>query len=450
METITIYHTNDVHSHFENWPRIQRFLSERKKSHKEKGDEVFLFDIGDFVDLWHPYSEATKGKGNIQLLNECGYTAVTIGNNEGITLSNRDLDDLYADADFDVIVANLYKEDQTYPAWAVPFKLYETKKGSRIGVIGLTAYFSTLFHLLGWRLTEPLPELKKQIAALKEEADVLILLSHLGIDCDEQIAAECPEIDVILGGHTHHTLEKGRLVNKTLLAAAGKYGYFAGKVTLEISQQKKVANKEAVLMDVNKLPAALNEKEIKTALFQKGKEMLGQKITFLAEPLESHYLQETKLSKMLVEALREWCGADCAFLNAGLLLGPLSGEVTAFDLLQICPHPINPCKLELSGKQLHNVLLQTRNKKWLNKKITGFGFRGTVMGTFIYSQILFKNDDGIEIDGRELDPFRIYSLAVPDMFTFARFFKELNQCPEKKYYLPEFLRDLLKWKLQKD
>ena len=45
------------------------------------------FDIGDYVDRSHPFTEGTIGKGNTQLLNEAGYDAVTIGNNEGITMS---------------------------------------------------------------------------------------------------------------------------------------------------------------------------------------------------------------------------------------------------------------------------------------------------------------------------------------------------------------------------
>ncbi len=67
IERIHIYHTNDVHSHFEYWPRIQSFLLEKQQLHKAAGEEVFLFDIGDFSDRWHPFTEGTKGKGNTEL-----------------------------------------------------------------------------------------------------------------------------------------------------------------------------------------------------------------------------------------------------------------------------------------------------------------------------------------------------------------------------------------------
>ena len=114
-EVIHIYHTNDLHSHFENWPTISTFIKERKAIHEAEEEEVFIFDIGDFVDRWHPYTESTVGKGNVELLNEVGYTAVTIGNNEGITLSHHDLDKLYSKANFDVIVANLYYPGRKRP-----------------------------------------------------------------------------------------------------------------------------------------------------------------------------------------------------------------------------------------------------------------------------------------------------------------------------------------------
>src|SRR5690606_35495094 len=121
-ETIHIYHTNDMHSHFSNWPRIKNLSSERKRWHEEEGDICLILDIGDHVDRSHPYTEGTAGKGNVELLNDAEYDAVTIGNNVGITLSKEELDDLYVQADFDVVVANLYKPNGERPEWAKPYR----------------------------------------------------------------------------------------------------------------------------------------------------------------------------------------------------------------------------------------------------------------------------------------------------------------------------------------
>lgn len=447
METIHIYHTNDVHSHLENWPRIKQFLAKKHESNHQKEEDAFLFDIGDFIDRWHPFTEATRGKGNIDLLNESQYTAVTIGNNEGVNLPYDNLNELYENAQFDVLLANLYQQDGSYPTWVKPYKIYRTNKGTRVGVIGLTAPFAHLYGLLGWKVTEPIEELKIWIGKVKAESDVIILLSHLGLNVDESIAAEFPEIDVILGSHTHHFLEKGKLVRETLLGAAGKYGYFVGHVTLKLDEQKEITTKKAILYDSKDLPKAKNEQEQIDAYFTRGKADLNQKVTTLAKPLINDPFHETEFSFMLCRALREWCNTDCAMINAGLLLGPLSGDVTVYDLLKICPHPINPCVVELTGKELEEVYWQTKDEGLIHKHIKGLGFRGTLLGIFVFERISFHGDV-MFINGTEVDYERNYSLALPDMFTFGHFFKDILPQKEKKYFLPEFLRDLLKWKLQ--
>jgi 5'-nucleotidase len=448
MESIHIYHTNDLHSHLKRWPRIHRFLTDQRSSHTMQGEEYFLFDIGDFIDRWHPLSEGTAGKGNIELLNESLYDAVTIGNNEGVNFPFEALNQLYDDAKFDVLVANLYKKTNTHPDWLKPYKIFQTNKGTRLGVIGVTAHFQHLYHLLGWKLTEPIAELKKWIPLLKEKSDVIIVLSHLGLPHDEKIAVECPEVDVILGGHTHHTLPDGKPVGHTLLAGAGKHGKFVGHVTLSVDANKNLLSKEAQLFDVLDIGAPQNERNISKELFRKGKKQLKQEIVTLKQPLEHDPFQVTELSSILCSALREWCKADCAFINAGLLLGSLSGKVTKFDLLTICPHPINPCKIRLTGRELEELLLETQEESWSMRKVAGLGFRGTVVGVSVYDGITFK-DSFIYINETLLDPNQSYTIAIPDMFTFGHFFTNVLSDKEKDYFLPEFLRDILSWKLGK-
>lgn len=446
MENIHIYHTNDLHSHLEHWPRIREFLKTQRRNHQQQGEEVFLFDIGDFIDRWHPLTEGTKGQRNIGLLNECHFSAVTIGNNEGINLSHQDLDRLYTEAEFDVLVANLYKKGKIHPLWSKPFEVYHTKEGTRIGVVGLTAPFTHIYELLGWELSDPYEELREWIPVLKDQSDIIILLSHLGIRDDERIADEFPEIDVILGGHTHHVLPEGRSIGGTLLGAAGKYGNYVGQVTLKV-ENKSIKSKKAFLYDVHELPEPVQEQEQIEGFLQEGKQLLSQKVITLPETLHSHSFQETPLSRLLCQALREWCDADCALLNAGLLLGPLEGVVTDYDLLNICPHPINPCKVTLTGKELKEILLLSRDEEWPSREIKGLGFRGTVMGVIIYDQVVFQKEE-IFIKGEKLDLKKEYTIALPDMFTFGFFFPNLLRHPHKQYFLPEFLRDLLKWKLQ--
>ncbi|WP_018661810.1 bifunctional metallophosphatase/5'-nucleotidase [Heyndrickxia acidiproducens] len=448
-ETIHIYHTNDIHSHFENWPKIRAFLERKKEQHQARNEEMLLFDIGDHVDRWHPYSEGTLGKANVQLLNELGYLAATIGNNEGITLPHAALNTLYGAAQFDVIAANLYDKQFKRPQWAVPYKIYTAKSGIKIGVTGVTAPFYQLYQLLGWQLSNPLKELGTQVEILKKKADILIVLSHLGIHQDRQLAQLYPEVDLVLGGHTHHVLAKGEMDGQTLLAAAGKYGYYLGHVKLELDPStKKIVSRSAQALPTGNLREPVDEEQEIQHYYFEGKKMLGKKLVYLPETLESDWFRETQLPLILCEAVLEWCKADCAFLNAGLVLDHLEkGTVTKFDLHRILPHPINPCLVELTGAQLEEVLVETLDPKWEKLELKGLGFRGKIMGRFVYRQIRFDHAlRKIYIQGRPLEPKRIYKLGTVDMYTFGDFFPHIREA-KAHYFMPEFLRDVLEWKL---
>ncbi|WP_147533973.1 bifunctional metallophosphatase/5'-nucleotidase [Bacillus marasmi] len=451
MEVIHIYHTNDLHSHFDHWPRIHSLLQERKKWHTEAGDNVLLLDIGDHVDRFHPYSDGTLGKGNVDLLNKAEYTAITIGNNEGITFPFEALDDMYTEAQFPVLAANLYYEDGRRPQWAKPHTIVTTNKGTRVGLIGITVFYEHLYQLLGWKLTDPIIELRKQVDELKNQTDILVLLSHMGINDDEAIARDFPEIDVILGAHTHHVFHEGKEINNSLVCAAGKYGQFVGHVILEL-ENHTIQKQKALLYDTNDLPAVDAEEKLVAEYFDEGKLLLQENVVELQTEIKADNFKESPLPSLLCDALREWCEADCAFLNAGLLLDGLKqGPITRFDLLDICPHPINPATVLLQGKELKEVLLHTRDEQWPHLQVRGLGFRGVIMGTFIYSRITFKRDQQsveIFINGEEINSTKQYKVAIPDMFTFGRFFPEIFRSKTKEYFLPEFLRDLLEWKLK--
>jgi 2',3'-cyclic-nucleotide 2'-phosphodiesterase (5'-nucleotidase family) len=269
------------------------------------------------------------------------------------------------------------------------------------------------------------------------------------------MAEDFPEIDIILGAHTHHVLHHGKLVNNTLLCGAGKYGFFIGQVEIDYDERRGITKKRAYLYDTNELPELVGEQEWIEEMYLSGRDALQQLVVQLPEPLPNDWFKAERLSEILCEALREWSGADCAFLNAGLLLEGLpKGAVTKGDIHRICPHPINPCVIQLNGTELKEILLQSRNEEWSHLQVKGFGFRGKIMGIMLYDQINFVElSNGIVkqiiLNGEELQPEKMYKLVIPDMFTFGYFFPQIQRSKNKEYLMPEFLRDILLWKLKK-
>lgn len=434
-ETLHIYHTNDVHSHFSNWPRIRSLLIERKRWHEEAGDMCLILDIGDHVDRSHPFTEGTSGKGNIELLNGAGYDAVTIGNNEGITLAKEELDTLYLQANFDVIVSNLFELDGTRPKWAKPFQFVKSKSGATIALVGATAEFTPFYRRLGWTVTDAKNSIVEAVEAVKDQADFIICLSHLGIKEDEQLVELCPAIDVLLGAHTHHIFHDGKMMGNTMLGAAGKFGMYIGHVTVDLQSGEK----EAELIETARLQSV--EEDFNDVLIAQGKEQLNDPIFYNEQVLNAEWFKDSRLAELFGEAMLDFSGADCAIFNAGLFMENMPlGTATRYDFHKMLPHPINPCLIELTGAELKEIYLQSLNAEWPNIELKGMGFRGAVFGKMIRVNLAMENHQFF-IGGIPADPEKTYKLITLDMFTFGYFFPALKRAP-KKYFMPEFLRDV--------
>ncbi len=442
-ETIHIYHTNDVHSHFENWPGIQDYLTRKRQEHEQAGESVFVFDLGDFVDRSHPFTEATAGRGNTELLNLASYDAVTIGNNEGITLPKEELEKLYEGAEFDVIVANLAEADGSAPGWAAPYKQYVTKQGVCVGVIAATAVYEAFYSKLGWTIREPRAILKKLAARLRETSDIVICLSHLGIREDRLLADETDDIDLILGAHTHHLFVQGEWEMDTLLAATGKFGQYVGCVCITV-EDGLVTGRTASVIPAGELKAELETEEAIGRLMAEGESLLEKTVFQLPRPLSQNLFGISGLSDFFGQALLSYTGADCGLFNAGLFLGSLpKGTVTLRDLHRVLPHPINACVLTITGRSLLGYYELSRHPDWPRTEVRGLGFRGTLMGAMIPVNLSMK--DGILHIGEERVVMNNhYRLATLDMFTFGFFFPNMKY-ETIDYIVPELIRDIAGW-----
>ncbi len=444
METIHILHTNDIHSHFEYWPQIHRFLRDQRQEFEGKGESVFVFDIGDHVDRSHSFTEGTGGKGNIYLLNEAQYDAVTIGNNEGITMSKQALSSLYEKARFDVILGNLRHQNGGLPTWATPSEIYTTAQNIKIGVIGATAYYKVFYEALGWEILPPRAQLQEEAKKIKEKCDIIICLSHLGLKEDRLLAEACPAIDLILGAHTHHILPDGEEVNHSLLAATGKFGDFIGHVTLQIDvKTKELVRNEAELYRSASLPTTTADYEALENVMTKGKDALKEKAFYNSIELKQNLFGQSELASYFGRALIDYTDADCALFNAGIFLGSLEkGWVTKEDMHRLLPHPINVCTIEITGKQLTSVYYESLNEELAEIEVTGLGFRGTLMGAILHERLYENHRGRLFIGNREVVADETYILATLDMFTFGFFFPVFKELP-KKYYMPDLIRDIM-------
>ncbi len=105
---------------------------------------------------------------------------------------------------------------------------------------------------------------KEIVGAHRNEVDLIVMVSHLGMSDDEKIASEVEGIDAILGGHSHTTTTQPVVVNGTPIIQTGSNAAFIGRLDLVFSlAEKKVASSEYKL--VNNISGSLPvDEEIQT------------------------------------------------------------------------------------------------------------------------------------------------------------------------------------------
>ncbi|SEK77014.1 2',3'-cyclic-nucleotide 2'-phosphodiesterase/5'-or 3'-nucleotidase, 5'-nucleotidase family [Carnobacterium iners] len=455
MERIHIYHTNDFHSHFENWPRISAYLQAKKKEKVQLNEPCFLFDLGDACDRVHPLTEATNGQANVKLLNEVHYDAVTIGNNEGIGSSKAELNQLYDEANFKVILSNvLDKKTAAYPDFTQPFDILQTETGHKIGLFALTAPFPTSYEPIGWKVKETDDVIPEMLELLTPLVDTVILLSHLGILEDREIAEKYPMIKIILGSHTHHLLPEGEQVRNTLIAAAGKFGRYVGHVTLDV-EGSRLVSAQATVTETSQLPAVDNEGDLIKGYEQLGHQLLNeQEIAFVPKNLSVSWQKKSNLVEVGLEALKDYAKTGVAIVNAGLFMQPIiKGIVTNDELHQILPHPIRVMRCTLSGEELIRLMYEmNKNHLFLrNFPIKGMGFRGEVFGEICYSGIHLDEKTGeVTWQGEQIKVEKIYTFATVDHFLYVPFFPTIELKGKNEVLFPYFIRNVLGQYLQKE
>lgn len=135
-----------------------------------------------------------------------GYDAMVLGEGDLSLLGVDRLGELLSEAQFTTLSANIVFTDSavlsgtgtlsgTNVGLAQPYLIRQVQ-GHAVAVIGLTGPLS--YHEAVVR--DPFESVRRAVEQAGQEADVLILLSHAGITVNEQIAAEIPDLDLIVSG----------------------------------------------------------------------------------------------------------------------------------------------------------------------------------------------------------------------------------------------------------
>lgn len=255
--TLTILHTNDTHSQVEptssqaskdanlgGYARRMGLIAQER----EADPNLLLLDAGDFSQ-GSPYFNYFRGRVEIEAMNRMGYDAATFGNHE----FDNGVDTLAMAvrlAKFPFVCANYDVKGSALEGLVKPYVVLR-RGGLKIGVIGVGVSPDDLIakgNFAGITYLDPLPIVNETAAMLRNEkhCDLVIVLSHLGTDntqsiSDEVMVPEMRNVDIVIGGHTHHVINGERIQDteghEVVLSQMGKSGLRVGKIKVNFAEE---------------------------------------------------------------------------------------------------------------------------------------------------------------------------------------------------------------------
>jgi 5'-nucleotidase len=379
---MTILHTNDLHSHDESFKERERTVGGLARiGHlirliRKQEPNTVVVDAGDIFQ-GTPIFTRYKGAVEVHLLNQIGYDIFTIGNHEfddGVdNLANQ-----LKEAQFKIISANLDCSKSPSLEKLVRPSLVKEIGGQKVGFVGcVTPELESLaLNLSPLALKQKgafwYQPIKQEIEKLESEGiNKIIVVSHSGLDKDRELAANIPEIDAIVGGHSHTRMDKPELfqhpgIGTTIVVQTGSYGRALGKLHLVFDKDGKLVFPQTDYHLINITDRIFEEADLKDYIAEKEQPLLGlrQEILGSAESdFENKWLNyqcDSPLGDLIADALYESgkkYGATIAFENRGGIRARIDkGPISAENVEEILPFDNRLTIGTISGDKLIKLL----------------------------------------------------------------------------------------------
>ena len=379
---ITILHTNDIHASFlpheAYWvrsnpkPLIGGFneLAFAIDSLRHQRTATLLLDAGDIM-TGNPITDrvykGAQGGALIEMMNLIGYEGQTPGNHD-FDISYANYLKLVAVAKFPIFSANLIDEKSGLPVTGKKYVIVE-KNGLKIGMFGLMSReFYDLVSVKstkGIKLLPPVETARKLIALLEPQTDLLIAVTHEGVDDDSVLAADTKGIDVIVGGHSHTRLRQPKFINGVIIVQAGSNAENLGILDLTADKNHHIVKWNGVLHQLWYNP---NRKAtVVTALVDSFKTEITNEYSEVIGTLSSPWNGqdgEAAEGYFLANAQREAAQADIGFMNNGGIRKRLSpGPITKQDLFEVLPFRNMLTTFKVTGKQVRDIVVNDIEKR---------------------------------------------------------------------------------------
>lgn len=458
LTQLTILHINDLHGRVEQLLRIATLVRRIRNEVEAQGGYCLFLDAGDAEDTSNLESSLTKGSALEAMLGGAGCDYVVLGNAIPLRYGPESIEGLAKHFGKPLLCGNLFDQGGKLVKGLVPYAIHPlgTLKVGLIGVTDPMDIYKTIFKLDAKDPTDVLPSLIEEVRS--QGAKVVILLSHLSSAKDQRVAEKIHGIDAIIGGHDHKKLYPPMVINRIVIAQAGEYGQYLGRLDLEIDEKTGtlISHKGELIPVDDSIPIDPKAQEAAENEQKRVQEIMNIRVGFLENTFELSDDAECAAGNLLADALLDRMeGTQVAMVLAGhWSTGLESGEVTQGMLFAANRSTANPARLELTGKQILTFLRESLNPDNAARRL--HALRGGAVGLPHVAGMRVRYDPGdedaleIEFENEPLAEDKIYMVASTDM-EFAEFITYLLIPDEQiEYELPTIMPEVLEDYIRKN
>jgi 5'-nucleotidase / UDP-sugar diphosphatase len=446
--TLTIIHVNDTHSNLDPYGAGKFGGIARAASvignWKMAEPNPILLHAGDFM-VGNLMFNTYFGVPELGILNSLGFDALVLGNHEfdpgpedlaGILFSAG------LDESFHILGANVINLGEV-PLLQSIVKPYAVKDFGdvKVGIIGVTTPAANVQSnpapvIISDDIVEKILE-NMFVLRNVEGADVVIVLSHLGLAYDMMIADYLSGIDAIIGGHSHTPIHELVYANGIPIVHAGEFYSYIGKLRLSFDGSSTTVIDYVTQQITDAIPeeptVAGMVDLLKQGVTAKYIGVLGDPYDPIAtaerymhaEPLAFDIL-DTPIGNLVTSAMHAYePDIDCALEPTGHIVGGgiFEGPVTSAELFRAFPYGYDEsdglgfrlATYYLTGAHIYgmlHVLLE-----FIHPEINDFEY---VIQSAGLDYVIYITPDGFEIgevyiNGSPLNPAGVYKVASSDM-----------------------------------
>ncbi|MDO6730731.1 bifunctional metallophosphatase/5'-nucleotidase [Marinovum sp. 2_MG-2023] len=390
--SLTVLHTNDFHARFESVSKYDGPCSAEDDAEgkcfgssarlmtaineaKARSNNWVLVDGGDQFQgsLFYTYY---KGKLAAEMMNQMGYTAMTVGNHEfddGPEVLRGFMDAI----DFPILMSNADVSGEPLLAGELMKSTVIEQGGEKIGFIGLTPQNTDELASPGKNIifTPPADAVQGEVDKLSEMGvNKIIVLSHSGYAVDQDVAANTTGVDVIVGGHSNTYLANNddnadgpypTVVNGVQIVQAYAYGKYLGELNVTFDDDGNVteASGNPVLVDA----AILADEAVAARIAEAAKpleEIRNRVVAEAAELIEGDRsvcrAMECSMGNLIADAMLDRVadqGIQIAIANSGGIRASIdAGEVTMGEVLTVLPFQNTLSTFQVTGATMLEAL----------------------------------------------------------------------------------------------